>query len=132
MEPRFNLLDSATAAKLVKRFYNASLALDQSTWPKALRQLVDLRVSQINGCAFCTDLHAKEADDGRRVLGPAQPGRRLARVHRVHRCRAGSTGTRSGGNPARRRAPRRVRRDWTAVRKHYDDDQIGRWSARSQ
>lgn len=61
MEPRFNLLDSATAAKLVKRFYNAALALDQSTLPTALRQLVDLRVSQINGCAFCTDLHAKEA-----------------------------------------------------------------------
>jgi len=26
-----------------------------------LRALVELRVSQINGCVYCTDLHAKEA-----------------------------------------------------------------------
>jgi AhpD family alkylhydroperoxidase len=30
-----------------------------------LRVLVELRVSQINGCVYCTDLHSKEA----RVLG---------------------------------------------------------------
>lgn len=28
---------------------------------KALRALVELRVSQINGCAYCVDLHTKEA-----------------------------------------------------------------------
>lgn len=33
-----------------------------------LRALVELRVSQINGCAYCTDRHAREA----RTLGEAQ------------------------------------------------------------
>ena len=33
-----------------------------------LRALVELRVSQINGCVYCTDLHAKEA----RHLGASQ------------------------------------------------------------
>jgi AhpD family alkylhydroperoxidase len=33
-----------------------------------LRALVELRVSQMNGCAYCTDLHAREA----RVLGESQ------------------------------------------------------------
>src|SRR5687768_3758480 len=61
MEPRFNLFDSPTAAKVAKRFYNASLALDQSTLPKTVRELVELRVSQINGCGFCVDIHTKEA-----------------------------------------------------------------------
>ena len=33
-----------------------------------LRALVELRVSQINGCVYCTDLHAREA----RALGEDQ------------------------------------------------------------
>jgi AhpD family alkylhydroperoxidase len=33
-----------------------------------LRALIDLRVSQINGCAFCLDMHANEA----RHLGESQ------------------------------------------------------------
>ncbi|MGP3936833.1 carboxymuconolactone decarboxylase family protein [Nonomuraea sp. KM88] len=61
MESLFHLLDSTTAAKFVKRFYNAWLALDRSTLPKPLREQVELRVSQINGCGFCTDLHTREA-----------------------------------------------------------------------
>jgi alkylhydroperoxidase family enzyme len=36
MEPRFNLLDSPTAAKVAKRFCNAALPLEQSALP-ALR-----------------------------------------------------------------------------------------------
>lgn len=39
------------------------------TFPDAkLRALVELRVSQINGCAFCLDMHANEA----RHLGESQ------------------------------------------------------------
>jgi AhpD family alkylhydroperoxidase len=32
----------------------------RSTLGKALMSLIDLRVSQINGCAFCVDMHARE------------------------------------------------------------------------
>ncbi|OZM77718.1 carboxymuconolactone decarboxylase family protein [Pseudonocardia sp. MH-G8] len=125
MDSRFNLMDSPTAAKVVKRFYNASLALDQSTLPKALRELVELRVSQINGCGFCTDLHATEA---------AAAGESSVRLNLVAAWRESSVfteperaalalaeeGTRLGD------AHRGVSAEtWTEVRKHYDDDQIG-------
>jgi AhpD family alkylhydroperoxidase len=52
--------------------YTAMLALDgaarQSTLEPALLELVRLRASQLNGCAFCLDMHAKDA----RALGEAQ------------------------------------------------------------
>ncbi len=32
-----------------------------TTIPKNLRALVELRVSQINGCAFCVDMHSTQA-----------------------------------------------------------------------
>jgi AhpD family alkylhydroperoxidase len=42
----------------------ALLAVDKAAQtddlPLATRKLVHLRASQINGCAFCTDMHAKE------------------------------------------------------------------------
>lgn len=31
------------------------------TLPRSLRALLEIRVSQINGCAYCTDLHSREA-----------------------------------------------------------------------
>lgn len=37
--------------------------LDGCTLPKTLRLLVEIRVSQINGCAYCVDLHARQARD---------------------------------------------------------------------
>lgn len=40
-------------------------ALGASPLDPMIRHLVKLRVSQINGCAFCVDMHLKEArDDG--------------------------------------------------------------------
>ena len=47
-------------ADLYKSLYTLSLAIKQSTLGKPLLHLVDLRVSQINGCAFCVDMHARE------------------------------------------------------------------------
>lgn len=42
-----------------KGFLQASQALERSTLEKPLLELVYLRVSQINGCAFCLDMHSK-------------------------------------------------------------------------
>src|SRR6476620_10645686 len=61
MEPRFNLLASPTSAKVARRFYTASTAFEESTLPKLLRELVQLRASQLNGCGWCVDVHTKEA-----------------------------------------------------------------------
>ncbi|MDQ4054182.1 MAG: carboxymuconolactone decarboxylase family protein [Actinomycetota bacterium] len=125
MEPRFNLFDSPTAAKVTKRFYNAALALEQSTLPKTLRELVELRVSQINGCGFCVDLHTKEA---------TAAGEPAVRLHLVAAWRESSVfaeaeraalafaeeGTRLAD------ADHGVSDEtWAEVRKHFDDDQIG-------
>ncbi len=43
-----------------RAFVSAGAALDQSLLGKPLIRLVYLRVSQINGCAFCVDKHARE------------------------------------------------------------------------
>jgi AhpD family alkylhydroperoxidase len=32
-----------------------------STLPAATQELVNLRASQINGCAYCTDMHTNDA-----------------------------------------------------------------------
>lgn len=50
--------------RLAPEAYNGlaavSAQLKSSTLGKALIALVDIRVSQINGCAFCLDMHARE------------------------------------------------------------------------
>ena len=61
MEPRIDLFTNEIGAKFTKRFANASLVIDQSPLPKATRELVSLRASQINGCGWCVDMHTKEA-----------------------------------------------------------------------
>jgi AhpD family alkylhydroperoxidase len=40
---------------------NLAKTLHASSIPAQLRALVELRVSQINGCAYCCDMHAREA-----------------------------------------------------------------------
>ena len=47
--------------ELFKKFVEFSLALRQSAIEQTTRDLVDIRASQINGCAFCVDMHVKEA-----------------------------------------------------------------------
>ncbi|MFF9899088.1 carboxymuconolactone decarboxylase family protein [Streptomyces longispororuber] len=123
MEPRFHLFDSPTAAKVAKRFYNVSLPLEQSTLPKALRELVALRVGQINGCGFCVDIHGTEA---------AAAGETAARLNLVAvwshstvfteaeraALALAEEGTRLGDHGVSDAT-------WAAVREHYDDDQVG-------
>ncbi|MBF6481413.1 carboxymuconolactone decarboxylase family protein [Nocardia cyriacigeorgica] len=60
MEPRFDLNANELGAKIGKRFANTSMAIMGSTLPKSLIELVELRASQINGCGYCVDAHAKE------------------------------------------------------------------------
>ncbi len=47
--------------ELFKKFVEFSLALKHSAVEESIRHLVDIRASQINGCAFCVDMHVKEA-----------------------------------------------------------------------
>ncbi|MFG6196995.1 carboxymuconolactone decarboxylase family protein [Nonomuraea sp. JJY05] len=124
MEPRMNLNANELGVKLGKRFYNVSLAIEQSTLPKSTQNLVMLRASQINGCGFCVDYHSKDAaaagessvrlnlvaawressvftEAERAALALAEEGTRLADAHR-----GVSDET------------------WAQVREHYDEDQL--------
>ena len=47
--------------ELFKKFVEFSLALKHTAIEESIRDLVDIRASQINGCAFCLDMHVKEA-----------------------------------------------------------------------
>ncbi|GAB3627400.1 alkylhydroperoxidase [Pandoraea terrae] len=60
--------------ELFKKFVEFSLALKQSAIEESIRDLVDIRASQINGCAFCVDMHVKEA---------TMHGERPLRLHHI-------------------------------------------------
>lgn len=61
MDARLNFFASPTAGKTIKYFTSINKAFKESPLPVATQELVALRVSQINGCAVCIDMHTKEA-----------------------------------------------------------------------
>ncbi|NKQ59374.1 carboxymuconolactone decarboxylase family protein [Amycolatopsis sp. K13G38] len=124
MEARFNFYENEVSGKFAKRLASAGAAGDD-VLPKTTRELVNLRASQINGCAYCTDMHSKDAahngetavrlnlvavwreatvftEAERAALALAEEGTRLADAHQ-----GVSDET------------------WAQVQKHYDDHQIG-------
>ncbi|HUR07015.1 MAG TPA: carboxymuconolactone decarboxylase family protein [Nonomuraea sp.] len=124
MESRMNLSANELGAKIGKRFYNVSLAIEQSTLPKATQNLVMLRVSQINGCGFCVDYHSKDA---------AAAGESAVRLNLVAAWRESTVYT-EAERAALALAEEGTRladahhgvsdETWAQVRKHYDEDQI--------
>jgi AhpD family alkylhydroperoxidase len=55
-------LDAAKLSPELNRAYYAfSMATKDSGLGQTLIDLVNIRTSQINGCAFCVDMHSKEA-----------------------------------------------------------------------
>jgi AhpD family alkylhydroperoxidase len=59
MTQRLNI--AAQAPDLYKAYYAFSQAVAKSGIEESLRDLVHIRASQVNGCAFCVDMHIKEA-----------------------------------------------------------------------
>ncbi len=124
MEPRFALMANPLGAKNAKRIYNVGLAIEQSSLPKATRDLVMLRVSQINGCGWCVDIHSKEA---------TAAGETATRLHLVAAWKHATVFT-EAERAALALAEEGTRLadayegvsddTWAQVRKHYDDDQI--------
>jgi AhpD family alkylhydroperoxidase len=124
MEPRFDMFSNEIAAKFSKRFANASLVLMQSPLPRSTQELVSLRVSQINGCGWCVDMHTKEA---------AAAGETAVRLNLVAAWRETTVFT-EAEQAALALAEEGTRladashgvsdETWAQVRKHYDDDQI--------
>jgi AhpD family alkylhydroperoxidase len=58
MEKRLNLLEKGQAA--FKAMYGLNGYLAKSRVEHSLLNLIYFRVSQINGCAFCLDMHSKD------------------------------------------------------------------------
>ncbi|MEU6404289.1 carboxymuconolactone decarboxylase family protein [Streptomyces sp. NPDC046985] len=123
MEPRLDLFHNAVAAKFAKRFANAALVVHQSPLPRSAQELVSLRVSQINGCGWCVDLHTKEA---------AAAGESAVRLHLVAVWRESTvfTGAEQAALALAEEGTRLADahggvsdETWAAVREHYDDDQ---------
>jgi AhpD family alkylhydroperoxidase len=62
MEQRINIYEKFPSA--IKPFFAIGKYLSKSSIEKSLQQLVEFRVSQINGCAYCLDMHSKDLRAG--------------------------------------------------------------------
>jgi AhpD family alkylhydroperoxidase len=62
MEQRINAMEKGKGA--LTAVYGISAYLAKSKIEKNLLELVDYRVSQINGCAYCLDMHSKDLRAG--------------------------------------------------------------------
>ncbi|CAM5457812.1 carboxymuconolactone decarboxylase family protein [Streptomyces aurantiogriseus] len=124
MEARLNLFESPLAAKLLKHFVSAGKVVSDSTLPAATRELVLLRASQINGCAFCTDMHTKDA---------AHAGETAQRLHLVAAWREAKVFTEAEraalelteqGTRIADAAGGVTDEAWANAAKHYDEEQL--------
>ncbi|MDF5758651.1 carboxymuconolactone decarboxylase family protein [Spongiactinospora sp. TRM90649] len=61
MEARLYYADNPVAAKVGKYLVSASKIVHDSGLPASTQELVALRISQINGCGACVDMHTKDA-----------------------------------------------------------------------
>ncbi|MEV5986767.1 carboxymuconolactone decarboxylase family protein [Streptomyces sp. NPDC052051] len=61
MDARLNYFADPATGKVLKHFMTTGNAIKALPLPAATQELVALRVSQINGCAFCIDMHTKDA-----------------------------------------------------------------------
>jgi len=66
MEARVNLFEKGQNG--LKHVFGLGAYLKKSSIEPLLLNLIDFRISQINGCAYCMDMHAKDA----RALGETE------------------------------------------------------------
>ena len=61
MNARFAYIEQPVGAKAAKYLVSAGKAVADSSLPTLTQHLVEIRASQINGCAYCLDMHTKDA-----------------------------------------------------------------------
>jgi AhpD family alkylhydroperoxidase len=125
MDARMNLFENPTLTKFAKYINSAGQVINDSTVPAATQELVKLRASQINGCGFCTDMHAKEA---------AAAGESQLRLNLVAAWREATVFT-DAERAALELAEQGTRiadaaggvsdEAWANAATHYDEDQLG-------
>jgi AhpD family alkylhydroperoxidase len=124
VEARIDYLSSPITSKLVKHIAGAGKVVAESPLPAATRELVALRVSQINGCGVCVDMHTKEA---------AHAGETSVRLNLVAAWREAKVFT-DAERAALELAEQGTRiadaaggvtdEVWANAAKHYDEDQL--------
>jgi AhpD family alkylhydroperoxidase len=124
MDARFGYYDNPAAAKFTKYLRSAGKVVSDSALPAATQQLVEIRASQINGCAVCTDMHTKDA---------AHAGETSVRLNLVATWREATVFT-EAERAALELAEQGTRiadaaggvtdEAWANAAKHYDDDQL--------
>ncbi|MFE9660289.1 carboxymuconolactone decarboxylase family protein [Streptomyces sp. NPDC005955] len=124
MDARLNYFASPIAGEVFKHVMAAGKVIKKSTLPAATQELVSLRVSQINGCAVCIDIHTKEA---------AAAGETQVRLHLVAAWREATVFT--GAERAALEVAEEGTRIadaagavsdevWAKAAEHYDEDQL--------
>jgi AhpD family alkylhydroperoxidase len=124
MDARLNLFGNSVLPGVVKYINSASKFVTDSTLPAATQELVKIRASQINGCAFCTDMHTKDA---------AHAGETSVRLNLVAVWREATVFT-EAERAALELAEQGTRiadaaggvtdEVWANAAKHYDEDQL--------
>jgi AhpD family alkylhydroperoxidase len=61
MSARLNVFESPVGSKALKHLVSMGRVVEGSPLPSATQELVKIRVSQINGCGYCVDMHTKDA-----------------------------------------------------------------------
>jgi AhpD family alkylhydroperoxidase len=124
MDVRFNIFDNPVSGKFLKYIATAAKPFYNSRLPAATRELVSLRVSQINGCGICVDMHTKEA---------AHAGEDPVRINLVAVWREATVFTEAEraalelaeqGTRIADTAGGVTEEAWLNAAKHYDDDQV--------
>ena len=59
MSTRIKILDANSAS--YKAMMNLEMSLQTTSLSNIQKELIKIRTSQINGCAFCLDMHTKDA-----------------------------------------------------------------------
>ncbi|NGN64588.1 carboxymuconolactone decarboxylase family protein [Streptomyces sp. A7024] len=123
MEARIQHHTNPIGAKAIKGFIAAGRAVLDAGVPHATLHLMEIRISQINGCAVCIDMHTKEA---------AHAGESQVRLHLVAAWREATVFT-EPERAALELAEQGTRladggevtdEAWANAVKHYDEDQL--------
>jgi AhpD family alkylhydroperoxidase len=124
VEPRLNLLGNSVMSKFVKYLVSAAKVVTDSALPAATQELVKIRASQINGCAFCTDMHTKDAERA----GETQLRLNLVAVWReatvFTEAERAALELAEQGTRIADAAAGVTDEAWANAAKHYDDDQL--------
>lgn len=124
MDARLNYFEGPVGEKFVRYLTSAGKVVHDSTLPAAVVALVEIRASQINGCAGCVDIHTKDA---------AAAGESAVRLNMVAAWREATVFTEAEraaleltehGTRIADAAGGVTDEAWANAAKHYDSDQL--------